>query len=241
MFFTFVPMGRIIIIYVLAAVIPAIFLLRYIYKNDTVEKEPPSLLWSLILCGVAAALCAGILERVGNYILNVTVSSDSPKYILILAFLVVAAAEEGTKLIFLYRRTWRDWNFSHMFDGIVYSAFVSLGFAAFENIKYVFSYGLSVTVPRALLAVPGHLGFSVFMGIFYGRAKLCENRGQKAGKLINLMLGYLSAVFLHGFYDSCTMMGTTRATVAFYLFIAVMYIAVYRLIKRESAKDRPVW
>ena len=241
MFFPIVPLSKIIFIYVLAAVIPAAFLLRYIYKHDTIEKEPVSLLWGLILRGVIAALCSICLESIGIYILDITVSKESPKYVLILAFLVVAAVEEGTKMFFLYRRTWRDWNFSHLYDGVVYSAFVSLGFAAFENIKYVFSYGLSVSLPRALLAVPGHLGFSVFMGIFYGRAKLCENRGNKAGKAVNLLLGYLSAVFLHGFYDSCAMTGTTRATVVFYVFVAVMYVVVYKLIKRESAKDRPLW
>lgn len=48
------------------------------------------------------------------------------------------------KLFFLYRRSWRDDNFNYKFDGVVYAVFVSLGFAAFENIMYVFSYGLSV-------------------------------------------------------------------------------------------------
>lgn len=235
------PFGGIIKFYILAAIIPAILLLRYIYKHDTIEKEPPHLLLSLILCGIAAALCSSVLEGVGNLILNNSLSQDSPYYILVLAFLVVAVIEEGTKLFFLKRRTWNDWNFSHLFDGVVYSAFVSLGFAAFENIKYVFSYGLSVVVPRALFAIPGHLGFSVFMGIFYGRAKLCENRGDKKGKIINLVLAYVSAVFLHGFYDACAMSGTTKATVIFYVFVIAMYIIVHRMIKKTSLEDRPIY
>ena len=115
---------------------------------------------------------------------------------------MVAVVEEGTKLFFLKRRSWRDPNFNFMFDGIVYSVFVSLGFAAFENIKYVFTYGLSVAMPRALLAVPGHLGFAVFMGVFYGRAKLCESRGQYFASKVSMAMGYVAAVFLHGFYDS---------------------------------------
>lgn len=240
-FYMPIAFNKIIFIYILAAIIPAIFLMRYIYKHDTIEKEPPGLLWSLVFCGIAAALCSIGLEWLGNIILNIAVSQDSPYYVLILAFLVVAAVEEGCKLFFLKKRTWKDWNFSHLFDGIVYSAFVSLGFAAFENIKYVFSYGLSVALPRALLAIPGHLGFSVFMGIFYGRAKKCENRGHKIGKICNLLFGYLMAVFLHGFYDACAMIGTTKANTVFYIFVAVMYIIVYRLVKHESRKDKPVW
>lgn len=240
-FMPILPFGEIIVFYILAAIIPAIFLLKYIYKHDTVEKEPPYLLWSLILCGVAAALCSIVLEWVGNLILNNTLSADSPYYILVLAFLVVAVVEEGTKLYFLKRRTWNDLNFSHLFDGVVYSAFVSLGFAAFENIKYVFTYGLSVVGTRALFAIPGHLGFSVFMGIFYGLAKQCENYGDKRGKIFYLILSYGSAVFLHGFYDACAMSGTATATVLFYVFVAVMYVVVYRLIKKASAKDRPIY
>jgi preprotein translocase subunit YajC len=36
------------------------------------------------------------------------------------------------------------------------------------------------------------------------------------------------------------MAGTGRATVAFIIFVAVMYIVVFRLIRRESATDTPV-
>lgn len=236
----FSPIMSILGIYVLAAVLPAFFLLRYIYKMDTVEKEPGYLLWALLLAGVWAALASIVLESVGSAVLNSTFSSDDPYYHIIFAFVVVAAVEEGTKLFFLKRRSWRDPNFNYMFDGIVYSVFVSLGFAAFENIKYVFSYGLSVALPRALLAVPGHLGFAVFMGIFYRRAKLCESRGQSFGAKVNMALGYAAAVLLHGFYDSCCMIGTSRATTIFVIFVIAMYFIVFGMIKYASREDRPV-
>lgn len=233
--------GKIIWIYIAAAVIPAIFLMRYIYKQDRVEREPPRLLASLTLYGVIAAVCAGVLEKIGMVILQNTVRQSDPYYTVLLAFLVVAAVEEGAKLFFLHYRTWRDGNFSHLFDGVVYAAFVSLGFAAYENIQYVFSYGLSVAASRALFAVPGHLGFSVFMGVFYGRAKLWDNRGSKSGKTVNLLLGYGSAVLLHGFYDACALSNTPIAQILFYAFVAVMYVVVICLIRYASRRDRPVW
>lgn len=236
----FTPMMSILAIYVLAAVLPAFFLLRYIYRQDKIEKEPGYLLWQLLLRGVAAALASIVLESLGTALLSSTVERNDPKYHIIMAFLVVAVVEEGTKLFFLKRRSWRDPNFNFMFDGIVYSVFVSLGFAAFENIKYVFNYGLSVAAPRALLAIPGHMGFAVFMGIFYSRAKLAADRGNSFGAKCNLAMGYLSAVFLHGFYDSCCMIGTKDATVIFLGFVALMYIVVFRLIKKASREDRPL-
>lgn len=234
------PLYYLMIIYVLAAVIPAILLMRYVYKQDHIEKEPPGLLWSLVIRGVLSALVSIVLELLGESILNSLVSPSNPKYVILLAFLVVAAVEEGTKFFFLYKRTWRDPNFNYRFDAIIYAVFVSLGFAAFENVKYVLNYGLSVALPRAILAIPGHMGFAVFMGVFYGKAKLCSDWGKKFGCKVNLLLGYLAAVALHGVYDTCCMSGTSTSTMAFVVFVIAMYLSVYLLIKHESKTDAPV-
>ena len=172
--------------------------------------------------------------------MTLLVDPGSPVYTILLAFLVVAAVEEGTKYWLLKRRTWNHPAFNYRFDGIVYAVFVSLGFAAYENIQYVLHYGLSVALPRAFLAVPGHMSFAVCMGIYYGRAKLCEGWGDYDGVRKNLRTGYLFAVFLHGFYDACAMIGTTRATILFLAFAALMFFKVYRQLKRESLTDAPV-
>ena len=231
---------QVMAVYVLAAVLPAIFLMGYVYRQDRIEKEPAWLLVSLIGRGVLAALAAIGLEMIGQSVLNAMVEPENPKYVFCMAFLVVAVAEEGAKLFFLYRRTWRDPNFNYRFDAILYAVFVSLGFAAFENIKYVFSYGLSVALPRAILAVPGHMGFAVFMGIFYGRARRCANWGNRFGCTVNMVLSYLFPVLLHGVYDSCCMTGTNQSTAVFVAFVIVMYLIVYLLIRRESRTDAPV-
>ena len=97
-----------------------------------------------------------------------------------------------------------------------------------------------VAVTRAFSAVPAHLGFSVFMGVFYSRAKLCEKYGDLSGKRWNLIAAYVSAVMLHGFYDVCAMMGTTTSTLMFLAFVAVMYVIVHKLVKKTSAQDREI-
>lgn len=239
MFFV-LPLLPVLAIYIFAAVIPAVVLLRYIYRHDTIEREPAGLLALLLLMGVIAALCSGMLESVAQSFLSIFVTPGSQIYTILLAFLVVAAVEEGMKFWLLKRKTWNHPGFNYRFDGIVYAVFVSLGFAAYENILYVFNYGLSVALPRALLAVPGHMSFAVCMGIYYGRAKLCEGWGDQAGMKRNLWSGYLFSVFLHGFYDACAMIGTSLATILFVVFVAIMFLAVYRKIKRESVTDAPV-
>ena len=240
MFFFALPVYYLLAIYIGAALLPAFFLMRYIYNQDSVEKEPGYLLLNLALLGVVAALLASVLEGIGQRILGEFVSESSPNYVFYLAFLVVAAAEEGMKYLFLYRTTWNDPNFNCRFDGIVYAAFVSLGFAGFENILYIFRYGLSVALSRAILAIPGHLGFSVFMGFFYSRARRRFRTGEYTTGRIHLVLAYLVPVFLHGVYDSCCMLGTGSSTAVFLLFVTAMYLIVIRLIHREARTDRPI-
>ena len=229
-----------LLIHILAAVLPAVFLLRYVCFNDTIEPEPPGLLAKLLFGGVIAALASGALENIGESVLRHFVQRGSPAYIILFAFLVVAAVEEITKFLALRRMAWNDPAFDYLFDGVVYAAFVSLGFAAFENIHYEFSYGLSVALPRAVLAIPGHLSFSVFMGVYFGRARRYANRGNFTAARFSMIFGCLFAVFLHGFYDACAMLGTTRSTVTFLIFVLIMFTGAFRTLKRESRRDMPV-
>lgn len=227
-------------LYVAAAVIPAIFLMRCIWKMDTVEKEPGSLLRACVLRGCLATALAFVLELlVDDLILPRTGIQTEMTYSIINAT-CVGFIEEFSKFFFLKKRTWNDPNFNYRYDGIVYAVFVSLGFAALENVLYVFNYGLSVALSRALLAVPAHMGFAVFMGAFYGRAKLCDVRGDSAGRKINLLAGYLTAVSLHAFYDAAAMINTDRSTMYFIAFVVLMYILVYNTVKRESRTDHRI-
>ncbi|TDP56371.1 PrsW family intramembrane metalloprotease [Aminicella lysinilytica] len=232
--------NSIMMIYFTAAVLPAIILLVIIYKQDKVEKEPVGMIIGLLGFGVLAAFCSMIAESAGQWLLPKFVSTHSQYYKIIFAFLVVAVVEEGFKFLFLKKRTWNDPNFNYRFDGVVYAVAVSLGFAAIENLQYVMGYGLSVATSRALLAIPGHLSFSVFMGTFYGNAKLQAARGNHGRAKFCLFLAYFSAVFFHGFYDSCLMVNTNNSMTLFVTFVIAMYIFVFFLVRHDSKTDRPL-
>lgn len=229
-----------ILVYIFAAVAPAAVLMLYVYAKDTIEKEPWRILFRLILGGCAAAVLAGVLEQFGIGLLDSFISPDHPFYVVMLAFLVVAVAEEATKFFFLKIRTWKSPHFNFCFDGIVYSVFVSLGFAALENIGYVMGYGLSIAPVRALLSIPAHMSFAVYMGYFYGRAKRWALMGNKGQAFIDQVIGYLLAVFLHGFYDACAMMENSIATMVFFIFVVVVDISVIYMIRRGSKEDQPL-
>lgn len=238
MLFIFDTFKWIMLIYLAAAVLPAIFLLRYIYRHDRVEKEPAGLLLSLFLLGIVSALCASVAEGVLKELLERVLPSGGLLYTIIFAFVIVAMVEEGSKFFFLKRRTWYHPAFDCRFDAIVYAVFVSLGFAAYENILYVFRFGLSTAALRAVTAIPAHMSFAVLCGVFYGRAKWCDRYGRNGFSRWNLQMAYVTAVVFHGVYDACAMIGTNLSVLFFVVFVAVMFWLVFCLVKRESRLDQ---
>lgn len=227
-------------VYFLAAVLPAVILMFYIFQKDKVEKEPVGLLLRLIFGGVLAALASVFLETIGIDILNEMISPLEPAYVIFLAFTVVATAEEFTKFFFMKLMTWRHPAFNYRFDGTVYAVFTSLGFAAYENIGYVFGYGIQVAPARAILSIPGHMSFAVFMGYYYGRAKLAYDLGRRGDAFRLQVMGLLIAILLHGFYDACAMMQTSASSLVFLVFIVLLDIRMLRTVSREARTDRRV-
>ena len=225
-------------ILIAAAVVPAIALLVYVYRHDRIEKEPLPLLLSLVLFGIIATSIAKLLERVGMAALDAALVPGSILSQVILYFGIVAYAEEGAKYALLKWRTWNSPDFNCRFDGVVYAVFVSLGFALWENIAYVFMYGLGTALLRAVTAIPGHACFGVFMGCWYGQAKLLANRGEETGSRILRALGLVLAALLHGAYDFLASLTAYYSAWYFVLFVALLFLLTWRVVKRMSAQDR---
>lgn len=225
----------------ISAIIPAVFLLVKIYKADRIEKEPIGLLLSLVIIGIFSTSVAVALETLGKTILSMYFVEDSTAYNIIMYFGVVAFSEEGSKYVLLKSRTWKNRNFNCRYDGVVYATFVSLGFALWENIGYVASYGFSTALVRAVTAVPGHACFGVFMGVWYGTAKMYEARGEceksKAARVKSLLL----AVFMHGSYDFLTTLQHDSFGLIFFTFVAVMFLRAIKLVKKTSAQDEYIY
>lgn len=219
------------------ALLPAAVLLVYVYRMDTIEKEPTRLLAKLFLYGALCALPACALEMIGSML--IAPLRGTWQYYALDAFCVVAVAEEGCKFAVLCT-TWRNPAFDYRFDAIVYAVSVSLGFAALENIIYVFNYGLGTAIVRAITSVPGHCFFGVFMGYWFGSAKYSRFYSFPAFRL-QAVLSFLVPVLLHGFYDFCCFMsGSFLFVLIFYAFLAGFFILAIRCVRKASACDVPV-
>ncbi len=225
-------------ILIAAAIIPAIFLLVHVYRADKLEKEPAPLLISLVLYGIAATFIALVLERLGSWILGQYFEENSTIYNAIMYFGVVAFSEEGAKYFLLRRRTWNSAAFNCQFDGVVYAAFVSLGFALWENISYVLMYGFTTAIVRALTAVPGHACFGVFMGVWYGLAKRLHGQGRDGASKLCRVLALLLPAFLHGCYDFIASIESVHYGWLFAAFVGVMFLLAFILVKRQAKHDR---
>ena len=220
---------------ILAALAPPLILLGIIYRLDQIEREPPGLLWSLFLRGVLAMVPILVLEMLADQFIDFFYWR--PMVYLFLAYFVVPGfIEEGVKYRVLRRRTWNEPNFNYRFDGVVYAVFISLGFAAVENVMYVLTSGFSTAVVRAIFSIPGHAMFGVVMGAALGQAKGLAAHQQKQQTAALLRRAWLLPAILHGAYDFL-LVGFGWV---FYLYFAGLVVYVLRLLRRSIREDVPI-
>ena len=221
----------------LAAVVPAIFLMVQVYRLDSIEKEPAPLLLRLVLFGAISGVAAGILENLLSIALSYVVPEGSMAYLVVENFLVVALVEELCKRWPVMKFAWNHPAFDYRFDAVVYCVFSALGFAALENILYVAQFGLSVAISRALLSVPGHFFFAVYMGVYLGEAKRAEREGEGYLRDRFLRESILVPVLLHGFWDFSLSVDSPWMTVAFYAFVLVFFLSANHRLRVASDDD----
>ncbi|MBR0405906.1 MAG: PrsW family intramembrane metalloprotease [Eggerthellaceae bacterium] len=222
----------------LAAVLPAIALMVYVYKKDKVEKEPLGLIIRMFVLGMVAGPLAGILETVLFAAFESTI--EPGVLLLVLEFFVgVAAVEEGFKYLFL-STVRKNPNFNYVFDGIVYAVAVALGFAALENILYVFDGGFEVAVMRAIFSVPGHCADGVVMGCFFGLARHAELSGRKSNATLFYVLAFVLPTIEHGIYDSALSTESDILALFAMAFQLVFILFAGYLVKKVSKEDKPI-
>lgn len=185
---------------IIAALAPVAVLLWQILRRDAANPEPPRMLAKAFLYGMISTAVTFVLlpftEALGDLIvLNDTALSVAFKQ----AFFSAALPEEGAKLLMLWLLLRNNPYFDERFDGIVYAVCVGMGFAAVENVLYLFSNydsWLSVGIVRALFAVPGHFFDAVIMGYYYSHYHFGTRRNPATKALI-----LAAPVVAHGIYD----------------------------------------
>ena len=211
---------------ILLAILPAIIICRYVYNKDK-YKEPRWLLSKLLLSGMLAAILVIIFSTILELLIpQLALTKDiSFSRLLVVTFIKIALLEEGMKLLMVYFFGYKNEEFDETYDIIIYSVFVSLGFAAFENIAYVLSDGtITVGIIRGLMAVPAHAFNALFMGYYLSLAKISNLKEKKELEKENIFKSLIIPTILHGIYDFCLLSGNIPLILLAIIFIIFLYI-----------------
>ena len=179
------------IILLTVAIAPSLALFSYFYLRDQFAKEPSKLLFHCFLYG--AVLTFPIL-----FVQYVFDAEGVFRSAFTQSVLFASIVEEFFKWLVLVIAIYRHVDFEDPYDGILYGASISLGFATVENILYLLEFGLETAFIRAFLPVSSHALFGVVMGYYFGRAKFSvKNSGR-----IWLVWALISSLSLHLVYNS---------------------------------------
>lgn len=208
---------------ILAAVAPAIVLAVIMIRKDR-QREP--LRWLLAAVGLGVLVVAGVLLLDSTVLPDI--QTDTFLGAFLTSFISAAIPEEGLKFLALLFLANRCRHFDEHFDGIVYAVCIGMGFAAVENILYLFGAGeewMFVGISRALMSVPMHYFFAVIMGSFFSFGWFDKSR-----RKYYLTIALLFPIAVHGVYDTlCFTMGLDED---FSLIILVIFLLVFKYIRR---------
>lgn len=214
---------------IILALAPVFIIAGYIYFRDKYEKEPIKLLLYALLLGAFTVIPILFVE---SFLSGFNEMFDGLAAAAWNAFAVAAFTEELFKFLALYLLIWKSPEFNEKLDGIVYSVFISLGFAAVENVLYVTGHGFETGIMRAITAVPAHAIFGITMGFYFGMARFYEKERKS---LIWKSLGY--AILLHGIYDFILFTGIQWLIIVFIGFVIYLYISGLKRIKELSKQS----
>jgi RsiW-degrading membrane proteinase PrsW (M82 family) len=211
-----------------ATAIPAILTLAYIYRSDRIEPEPAGLLYLLFILGIIVSIPA-----MGLSILAMRFFSGA----VVIAF--IALAEEFCKYAALYLATWKHSAFNYRFDGVVYGATVAIGFEVAQAILMLGGNAGRAALTAAV--IPIHCIFGIYMGFFYGQAKVREKQKDERGTVIMGMLAIIFPVVLHCVYSMLTSDPEAEGRlIAFVAFILILSIAAFISVRQFSKVDRKI-
>lgn len=221
---------------VYVAIIPSLLLCLYIYHMDVVEKEPIRLLFILFFIGVLITVPSRFVEQliISSTSLDYTNIKDS----FFLAFVVIAVVEEGYKYLVLLASSWKNKEFDYKYDAIVYSVFISLGFATLENILYVQNSSITVALWRGVISVPAHAFYAIASGFFLGLAKEASTKSQKNKAIGYLLLSIIVPILLHGTFDFLLLTENSTLFGICISFVTLLYIVSYYAIINTNKADK---
>jgi RsiW-degrading membrane proteinase PrsW (M82 family) len=192
--------------------VPALFYAALVYKLDPYEKEPWVLVggvfaWGAVVATIGAIVSQLVLHGATDAVIG-TAGAD------ILGTTVFAPLTEeslkGLAVLLVFALLYRE--FDSVLDGIVYAGVTAIGFAATENVLYLWdafetegSGGLlSLFLLRVVMGAWDHPFYTAFIGIGLAVARLDR---RTAVRWLAPPLGWCTAVLFHGLHNGLATAG----------------------------------
>ena len=214
---------------------PAVCFAALLLKTDP-RREPRGIVALTFALGAVAAAAALIVTQraAARTGLDVRVSAAGETGALVFLFFVVAPIQETAKVAAAWP-AFRSKHLDEAFDGVVYSAASSLGFAAIENALVLRAHPTgAIWVARALLALPAHVFFACIWGYALARAKHAKRR------LPIFPAAFIATIAAHGLYAHFVYGRGPGALLAVTPLLAVMGVVAWMLARDLRARgERP--
>ena len=217
------------------SILPIVLIAIYYYKKDTL-KEPKKLLRKLFFSGMLSGVLVIIISYITILFFPTYASIENANMfkIFIYSFVFVALIEEVCKWLMIYKISYHHRDFDQLYDIILYSVLVGLGFACLENLLYTTSSNnIWVAVFRGITAIPAHACFQAFMGYYLTLAKFKKDNQNKY-KNLSLII----PVLLHGTYDFLLLSGNIVLVCSFFIFIVFLFIITIIKVKKIINIDK---
>jgi len=219
--------------WVLGAMLPLLCFAELVRRTDP-RREPRWLVSVTFALGaVAAAGALFVTERAAARTgLDVRVSAAGETGALVFLFFVVAPIQEAAKVA----AAWPAFLSKHLdeaYDGVVYSAAASLGFAAIENALVLREHPAgAIWIARAVLALPAHVFFACLWGYALARAKHSRRR------LPIFPAAFVATIGAHGLYAHFVYGRGPGALLAVTPLLAAMGLVAWMLWRDLRSRDR---
>lgn len=219
------------LIYVSAIIAPALVWIIYFYYKDRFQPEPWRNLGLTYLLGLIAAFACLHFFKLLPY-LNIP---EDPSALmesrgwpfLIYSICVTGLIEETFKFLPFLLVILKLKDFDEKIDGIVYASVIALGFASYENARYLVYMGGFELFGRAIASPLTHTIFSSIWGYKVGMAKM-----QHKPIITASLTGLALAAFFHGLFNFLTTSAALR--IASSLLILVIWLWRIRVMEKLS-------
>ena len=215
------------------AISPIVVLGLYIYNKDK-NKEPKKVIAKMFAGGLLSAVATICITFILRFLFPGIDKVDDYRgsmQLFLYSFCFISLVGVLIKWLIVYFFSYKDKEFDELYDMIVYSIFVALGFACAQNLFYIYNYGLVLGVVKMFSSIPSHAAIAIFMGYFLALSKLAFYNGNLKKYKKYMALSIFAPAFLHGTYDYFLFLANPVMIYIFLIFITVLYIMAYHNIR----------